>query len=130
VGDYAARPRSQTTVGDTPAEVVAETLDSALKERLRAVLDSRPVTEAQLRKLFEEGRACALILSGQLDKEERRLARLASDPAAPLAEMADALRSVNELRPDLAELQGLLADLSTCARELRASWLAVADPAR
>ena len=63
-------PRSQTTVGDTPAEVVAETLDSVLKERLRAVLDSRPVTEAQLRKLFEEGRACALILSGQLDKAD------------------------------------------------------------
>ena len=109
---------------------MAETLDSALKERLRAVLDSRPVTEAQLRKLFEEGQACALILGGQLDKEERRLARLASDPAAALAEIADALRSVNELRPDLAELHGLLEELSTCARELRASWLAVADTAR
>jgi hypothetical protein len=35
---------------------VAITLDAALKERLRAVLDSRPVTEAELRKLAEEGR--------------------------------------------------------------------------
>ena len=106
------------------------TLDSALKERLRAVLAGRPVTEAELRKLFEEGQACALILSGQLDKEERRLERLAADPAAPLAEIADALRGVNELRPGLAELHELHAELSTRAREFRASWVAAADTAR
>jgi hypothetical protein len=109
---------------------VAETLESALKERLRAVLDSQPVTEAELRRLFEEGRACALILSGWLEKEELRLARLAADPAAALADMADALRGVNELRPGLAELHELLAELNTRAREFRASWLAVADTAR
>jgi hypothetical protein len=109
---------------------VAETLESALKERLRAVLDSRPVTEAELRKLFEEGQACALILSGQLDKEERRLERLAADPAAALADMAAALRGVNELRPSLAELHELLAELTTRARAFRASWLAVAGTSR
>ena len=109
---------------------MAETLDSALKERLRAVLDRRPVTEAELRKLFEEGGACALILSGQLDKEERRLARLASDPAAPLAEMADALRIVNELRPGLVELNELLDDLSIRAREFRASWVSIGGSVR
>lgn len=106
---------------------MAETLESALKERLRAVLDSRPVTEAELRKLFEEGQACALIMSGQLDKEERRLTRLAADPAAALADMAAALRGVNELRPGLAELHELLAELTVRARKFRASWLAVAD---
>ncbi|HEX6702887.1 MAG TPA: hypothetical protein VF101_19345 [Gaiellaceae bacterium] len=102
-----------------------ETLDSALKERLRAVLDSRPVTEAELRKLFEEGQACALILGGQLEKEEGRLAQLSSDPASDLAEMADALRVVNELRPDLAELQELLEQLGPRAREFRASWVSI-----
>jgi chromosome segregation ATPase len=101
---------------------VAETLDSALKRELRAVLASRPVTEAELRRLFEEGRACALILAGQLEKEEERLARLSADPAAPFTELATALRRVNELRPDLEELRGLLDDLGDQARQLRAAW--------
>lgn len=102
---------------------MAETLDSALKRELRAVLEARPVTEAELRRLFEDGRACALILAGQLEKEEERLARLSADPAAPFTELAAALRRVNELRPDLEELHRMLADLDAQARELRASWV-------
>jgi chromosome segregation ATPase len=101
---------------------VAETLDSALKRELHAVLDARPVTEAELRKLFEDGRACGLILAGQLEKEEQRLARLSADPAAPFTELASALRRVNELRPDLAELNRLLDELDGQARQLRAAW--------
>jgi chromosome segregation ATPase len=101
---------------------VAETLDSVLKRELRAVLDARPVTEAELRRLFEEGRACALILAGQLEKEEERLARLSADPAAPFTELAAALRRVNELRPDLEELRAMLDDLGNQARQLRAAW--------
>jgi hypothetical protein len=100
-----------------------ETLDAALKDRLRAVLDHRPVTEAELRKLFEEGRACALILGGQLEKDERRLSRLAADPTASLTEIAETLRRVNDLRPGLEELHELLAELTARAREFRASWL-------
>ena len=100
-----------------------ETLDSALKRELRAVLDARPVTEAELRRLFEDGRACALILAGQLEKEEERLARLGGDPAAPFTELAAALRRVNELRPDLEELHRLLDDLDDQARQLRAAWV-------
>jgi hypothetical protein len=104
---------------------MAETLDSALKERLRAVLDGQPqpVTEAELRKLFEEGRACMLMLSGQLEGGEARLAELAADPASSLAEVAAAVRTVHELRPDLDELRALLAELEGRAREFRASWL-------
>jgi hypothetical protein len=102
---------------------VAETLDSALKERLRSVLGGRPVTEAELRKLTEEGRACELILSGQLARDERRLDQLAGDPASSLAEIAARLTHVNELRPDLDELQSMLAELDARAREFRASWL-------
>ena len=102
---------------------MAETLDSALKRELHAVLDSRPVTEAELRRLFEEGQACALILAGQLEKEEERLVRLSADPAAPFTDLAAALRRVNELRPDLEELRRLLDDLGDQARQLRAAWV-------
>ncbi len=107
---------------------MAETLDSALKERVRAVLAREPVTEAELRRLTEEGRACELILSGQLERAERELARLASNPASSLGEIAAALRSVNELRPDLDELETLLAELQERARAFRAAWLAMSAP--
>ena len=100
-----------------------ETLDSALKERVRAVLDQQPVTEAELRKLSEEGRACLLILNAQLARNERLLAELSSDPSSSLAETAAALRQVNELRPDVEELETLLAELQERARKYRATWL-------
>lgn len=102
---------------------IAQTLDSALKERLRAVLDGRPVTEAELRKLSEEGQACLLLVGAELERSERRLAELASDPTCSLTEIAGVLRRVNELRPDLAELEELYADLQGRARQFRASWL-------
>lgn len=100
-----------------------QTLDSALKERLRAVLEGRRVTEAELRKLTEEGDACLLLVGAQLEKSEQRLAKLASDPTCSLADVAATLRQVNELRPDLAELETLVGDLKARAREFRASWL-------
>ena len=57
-------------------------LDTALKVRLHEVLDDpdRPVTEAELRKLSEEGRACTLILGGELQRLEQRLADVHRDP--------------------------------------------------
>jgi hypothetical protein len=106
------------------AAAVRETLDFALKARLRAVLDRRTVTESVLRKLSEEGAACALILEARLGRHERRLGELSSDPASSLAEIAAEMRAVNELRPDLEELHALLGDLDAHARELRSSWLA------
>jgi hypothetical protein len=102
---------------------VAEPLDAALKERLRAVLDRQPVTEAELRKLAEQGHACALILGAQLAKDEQRLGDLSADPSSSLSEIASMLRAVNELRPDVEELETLLAGLEGRARELRGSWL-------
>jgi hypothetical protein len=104
---------------------MAQLIDSVFKARARAVLEGRPATEADLRKLFEEGRACALILDGQLENGERKLGELASDPESSIAELAAAFRRVNELRPDLAELDELLADLDTRAREFRTSWLSM-----
>jgi hypothetical protein len=102
---------------------VTETLDSALKIRLRAVLDRRPVTESELRKLIEEGEACARILDARLARIEGRLSDLSVDPASSLAEIAAEVRAANELRPDVAELHALLTDLGALAREFRASWL-------
>ena len=102
---------------------MAEPLDAALKERLRAVLDREPVTEAELRKLAEHGQACARILGAQLARDEQRLGALSSDPASSLSEIAATLRSVNELRPDVEELGRLLEGLEGRARELRGSWL-------
>jgi len=98
-------------------------LDSALKERVRAVLARQPVTEAELRRLSEEGRACALILRARCERSEHRLADLSADPTSSLTEIAAALRDLNEALPDLEDLESLLADLDDRAREFRASWL-------
>jgi predicted short-subunit dehydrogenase-like oxidoreductase (DUF2520 family) len=102
---------------------MADTLDSALKEQVRAVLGRRPVTEAELRKLSEEGHACALILHAQLDRSEQRLAELTADPTSSLSEIAAAFREVNALRPQVRELDALLGGLQNHAREVRAGWL-------
>jgi chromosome segregation ATPase len=102
---------------------MTESIESALKERIRAVLDRRPVTEVELRRLAEEGRACAGILDAQLERGERRLVELSSDTTGSVAEMATALRDVSELRPELEELERLLEDLDARAHELRAAWL-------
>ncbi len=99
-------------------------LDAELKQRLRAVLDDERVTEAELRKLSEQGVACSLLLGAQLERAEQTLVGLSSDPASSLTEIAASLREVNELRPDLDELQGLLDALNGRAREVRRSWVA------
>jgi hypothetical protein len=53
---------------------------------------------------------------------EQRLERLASRDGR-LAAIAGELRRVDALRPQLAEVRGLLADLDVRARELRTEWL-------
>ncbi len=102
---------------------MAQAFDTAVKKRLRAVVDGRPPTEAELRKLFEEGQACALILSGQIERDERKLSELVTDSASSIAELADTVRSLNELRPDLEELNELLEALNARARESRSTWV-------
>jgi hypothetical protein len=94
-----------------------------LKRRLRAVLDDEPVTEADLRALNEQGRACTLILGALIDNAKRDLERLAPDPASSLAEVAAALQTLKELQPDLDELQELLAALDQRAHVFRAGWV-------
>jgi hypothetical protein len=100
-------------------------LDTVLKQRLRNVLDDprRPVTEAELRKLSEEGRACTLILGAELERIERRLAEFEGDPGSSLGAIADAYGRVHDFREHLEELNGLLSALEARAREARTSWL-------
>ena len=99
-------------------------LDVELRVRLRDVLAEprRPVTEAELRKLSEEGRACRLILGAELERLEGRLGRLDADPASSLGAIADAFRRVHDLRPHVGELDELLSALDDRAREVRTSW--------
>jgi len=99
-------------------------LDAVLRERLRDVLQEppRPVTETELRSLLEDGRACMLILRGELDRLEGRLAQLDGDPNTSFSALTDALRHVTELRAHVEGLAVLLAGLETRAREVRATW--------
>ena len=99
-------------------------LDAVLRERLRDVLRDppRPVTEPELRKLLEEGRACSLILGAELERLERRLAQLDSDPDSSLGDIADAFRRVHEFREHVEELRALMVALEGRAREVHASW--------
>ena len=57
-------------------------LDADLKQRLREVLARRPVTEAELRKVLDEGGACAQLVRGRLERGEQRLSELV--PELPL----------------------------------------------
>jgi hypothetical protein len=99
-------------------------LDAVLRGRLKEVLREPPppLTESELRSLLEEGRACLLILGGELDRREVRLAQLDADPQASFSAITDAFRRVNEFRAHVEELSALLAALETRAYEVRSSW--------
>ena len=100
-------------------------LDTVLKERIRNVLEhpEQPVTEAELRKLSEEGRGCTLILGAELERLEQRLAELDADPASPFGAIGPAYRRVHEFREHIDELDGLLSALEARAREVRTARL-------
>jgi predicted phage gp36 major capsid-like protein len=104
---------------------VAETLDSALIARLHAVLEHEPATEADLRRLFEEGEAWVRILRAQLHRTEERLERRSEAPGSTLMDIASDLRRTHELAGELDELSALLLRLRARARELRTTWLPV-----
>jgi len=102
---------------------VSETLDSALTARLREILASGSVTETDLRELTAQGDGWARTLRGQIRASERRLFALNADPGSPISEIAEELRRIETLRPQLGELRSLLADLEARGRELRTAWL-------
>jgi hypothetical protein len=99
-------------------------LDAVLRERLHDVLRKppRPLTESEFRSLLEEGRACMLILSGELGRLESSLAQLDGDPDTSFSALTDAFRRVKKFRAHVEELRALLAALETQAHEVRASW--------
>jgi hypothetical protein len=99
-------------------------LDSALRERLREVLadPERPLTEAELRGLADEGRACSLILNAELERLERTLGELDRDASTSLGAIADAFRHVHDFRAHVEELNDELAALDDRAREVRTAW--------
>jgi hypothetical protein len=107
-------------------------LDTALRARLRAVLEEpeRPVTEAELRKLSEDGHAYTLILGAELGRLEARLAELDDDPGTSLGAIGGAFRRVHHFRTHLDELEQLLSALDGRAREMRTSWLLGAQSPR
>jgi len=100
-------------------------LDTALKKRIHIVLEDpqRLVTEAELRKLSEDGRAYRLILGAELERLEHRLAELDADPVSPRGAIAPAFRRVHDFRAHLAELDRLLSALDDRARRVRTSWV-------
>jgi hypothetical protein len=99
-------------------------LDAVLRERLRDVLQEppRPVTESELRSLLDEGRACMLILNGELERLERRLAELDADPNTSFSALTAAFRRVSLFRDHIDDLRALVSALETRAREVHASW--------
>jgi chromosome segregation ATPase len=103
---------------------MAQSLEFALISRLREVLGDRPATETDLRSLLEQGEGWQRALNAQIDGSERRLEELTARPETPLHEIAAELRRVEMLRPQLEELELLLAALERRARELRTEWLA------
>ncbi len=98
-------------------------LEPALIARLRQVRANGPATEAELRLLREQAGGWARALRGQIDASERRLDAAVADPATSLTEVATELRRLELLRPELHELDSLLADLDRRAHELRAGWV-------
>jgi hypothetical protein len=105
---------------------MAHRLDSRLTARLRQVLAREGLTESELRELAVQADGWARTLQAQIHAGERRLARLTPDPASPITEIAEELRRVEALRPELEEVHALQAELDTRARELRTAWLRAA----
>jgi hypothetical protein len=102
---------------------MSETLEFALLGRLREVLAGAPASEVELRKLSEQTDAWARTLEGQISASETRLAALTTDATSSLAEIADELRRIETLRPELRDLRAHIEELGVRARELRTRWL-------
>ncbi len=105
---------------------MAHALDSRLTARLREVLARETLTETELRELSEQADGWARTLQAQIHAGERRLARLTADPESRITQIAEELRRVETLRPELEHVREILDELDTRARELRTAWLRAA----
>ena len=106
---------------------MAQRLDSALTARLREVLSSDSVTESELRELTDQAGGWLRALEAQVQARERKLTELTVEPGTGIGDLADQLRRVEALRPELDEVRGLVSALDDRARELRAAWLRAAS---
>jgi hypothetical protein len=102
---------------------VSKALDTDLFGRLREILAGGDTTEAELRELTDEAGGWVRGLRAQVRASEQRLRALNRDPTAPIAAIADELRRVETLRPQLREARELTRALDDRARELRTTWL-------
>ena len=108
-----------------------DALDSTLGARLREIAGRESLTESELRELTGQADGWARALRAQIRASERRLRRLTADSSSGFAELADELRRVEALRPQLEEADTLVDELEQTARALRTAWLlGQADSAR
>jgi hypothetical protein len=109
---------------------LAEQLSSALIERLRQTVAGGSLTEAELRELSAQADGMARTLRAEIRAGERRLRRLTADDASGLAEIAAELRRFESLRPQLGEVEDLVAELDQLARQMHTAWLRSQTEAR
>jgi chromosome segregation ATPase len=123
--DRSGRPSAfqlaDAVVSSQDPPVGAISLDQDLVVRLRDVLERRPTTEAELRRLAEESDACERLLQARLERRESELDELSAG-AGSITEIASTLTEIRGLRSELEELRGLLEGLDAHARFLRGRW--------
>lgn len=104
-------------------QAVAHRLDFTLTRRLREVAARDRLTESELRDAIEGADGWARALRAQIRASEQRLRRLYADSTSGVAEIADEMRRLETLKPQLEETEALAERMETTARELRTAWL-------
>ena len=102
---------------------MAERIDLTLARRLRETVDRGGLTETELRELTIQADGWARLLRAQIREGEQRLGRLTADVESGVTELADELRRLETLRPQLEQTESLAVELEAKARELRTAWL-------
>jgi hypothetical protein len=102
---------------------LAERLDFRLTTRLREIVSRERLTESELREAIASADGWARALRAQIRASEQRVRRLNADPTSGVAEIADELRRLELLKPQLEETEGISAELEKTARKLRTAWL-------
>ena len=90
-----------------------------MRRRLAEVVAGESATEAELRRLAEQGQVLIAGLEAAAEEGEARLNVLASEPHTPVAELASELRQVEALRAELEGLRPVLSALEQRAQKLR-----------